>query len=249
MGIIFLLAPIGVVFVFAFSISPFADFPPERLSLIWFRELFASDNLMRALSISLWIAACTTMLSVLIGASAALALARGNLPGAQFLTTLAMSPLILPAILVGLGLFQTFALLGIGRPVWGPIIGHTLIATPYVIRTTLAVLENFDIHLEDAARSLGASPLQAFLEITLPLIKPGVAAGGIFAFIVSFDQFPISLFLAAPGTETFPIALYNHLRFALDGTIAAASVISILLACAAVLVLDRTVGLEHRGKL
>jgi len=112
-----------------------------------------------------------------------------------------------------------YVLLDVGRPMWGLVAGHTLLTIPYVVRTTLAVLHNFDLRLEEAARNLGASPARTFFEVTLPLIKPGVLAGAIFAFIVSFDQFPVSLFLVSPGSETLPIVLFNYLKFDLDGTI------------------------------
>jgi putative spermidine/putrescine transport system permease protein len=117
------------------------------------------------------------------------------------------------------------------------------------MRTVLAVLANFDRSLEEAARGLGATPAQAFREVTLPLIRPGVIAGCLFAFIVSFDQFPVSLFLVSPGNETLPIAMFNYLRFDFDGTIAAASTVSILLAVALVLGIERTIGLQEYAKL
>ena len=115
------------------------------------------------------------------------------------------------------------------------IVGHTLVAVPYVLRTTLAVLANFDRRIEEAAAVLGAGPVRVFFEVTLPLIRPGVIAGGIFAFIVSFDQFPISLFLVPPKGETLPVVLFNYMRFDLDGAIAAASMVSILMALGVVL--------------
>jgi putative spermidine/putrescine transport system permease protein len=160
-----------------------------------------------------------------------------------------LSPLMLPAILTGLALFQTYVLLDVGRPLWGLVLGHTLVSIPYVLRTTLAVLQNFDARLEEAARNLGAGPLRTYFEVTLPLTKPGVMAGAVFAFIVSFDQFPVSLFLVSPGRETLPITLFNYLKFDLDGTIGAASVVSILLAVLVVIGLDRTVGLRSYAKL
>ena len=135
-------------------------------------------------------------------------------------------------------------LAGIGRPVWGLVAGHTLVAVPYVLRTTLAVLQNFDRRVEEAAAMLGAPPARVFFEVTLPLIRPGVIAGGIFAFIVSFDQLPISLFLVVPGGETLPVVLLNYIRFDLDGAIAAASMVSIVLALSAVLLLERIIGLR-----
>ena len=120
---------------------------------------------------------------------------------------------------------------------------------PYVLRTTLAVLQNFDRRVEEAAAMLGAPPARVFFEVTLPLIRPGVIAGGIFAFIVSFDQLPISLFLVVPGGETLPVVLLNYIRFDLDGAIAAASMVSIVLALSAVLLLERIIGLRAYVRL
>ena len=247
--LVFLLAPIAVVVVFALNPTPFIQFPPVGVSLRWFEKFFASRDFMQALGFSLEVAVLTTMAATLLGASAALALARGNLPGTRLIVATMLSPLMLPAILTGLALFQTYVLLDVGRPTWGLVAGHTLVTLPYVVRTTLAVLHNFDLRLEEAARNLGASPTCTFFEVTLPLIKPGVLAGSIFAFIVSFDQFPVSLFLVSPGNETLPVTLFNYLKFDLDGTIGAASVVSILLAFLVVIGLDRTVGLRSYVKL
>ncbi|MCL6639948.1 MAG: ABC transporter permease [Candidatus Rokubacteria bacterium] len=240
----FLLLPIAIVAAFAVNPTPFIQFPPVGVSLRWFQKFLASRDFMEALRLSLVVAAVVAALATALGATAALALARGRLPGARLLTVAFLSPLMLPAILTGLGLFQLFVLLDAGRPLWGLVAGHVLVTIPYVIRTTLAVLANFDRSLEEAARNLGATPARTFFEVTLPLIRPGVLAGAIFAFIVSFDQFPVSLFLVSPGQETLPITLFNYLKYDLDGTIAAASMVSILLSVLVVLVLDRTVGLR-----
>lgn len=245
----FLLLPIAVVGVFALNPTPYIAFPPEGVTLRWFEKFFASPDFMGAFWLSLKVALAVLVLSVLIGGAAALALARGNLPGSRVLTALFMSPLMLPAILTGLSLFQLYLLLDIGRPVWGLIMGHTLVAVPYVLRTTLAVLHNFDRRLEEAAAALGASPLRVFFEITLPLIRPGVFAGGIFAFIVSFDQFPISLFLVPPKGETLPVVLFNYMKFDLDGAIAAASMVSILMAVTVVMLIEKVIGLKAYVKL
>ena len=247
--VLFLLLPIAIVAVFAVNPTPFIQFPPVGVSLRWFEKFFASRDFMQAIQLSLTVAAVVAVLATTLGATAALALARGRLPGVRALTAVFLSPLMLPAILTGLALFQLYVLLDVGRPVWGLVVGHVLIAIPYVLRTTLAVLHNFDRGLEEAARNLGASPARTFVEVTLPLIRPGVLAGAIFAFIVSFDQFPVSLFLVAPGRETLPITLFNYLKYDLDGTIAAASMVSILLSVAVVLVLDRTVGLRTYVRL
>jgi putative spermidine/putrescine transport system permease protein len=247
--IAFLLMPIAIVGVFALNPTPFIAFPPVGISLRWFVKFFTSADFMNSLVLSLQVAAVVVVLSTVVGALCALAIARGNLPGARLLTALFLSPLMLPTILTGLALFQVFMLSGIGRPVWGLVIGHSIVAVPYVLRTTLAVLHNFDRGVEEAAASLGAPPWRVFFEVTLPLIRPGVLAGAIFAFIVSFDQFPISLFLVVPNGETLPVVLFNYIRFDLDGAIAAASMVSIFLALAVVVLLERTIGLRSYVRL
>lgn len=247
--VVFLLAPIVIVGVFAFNPTPYISFPPVGVTLRWFAKFLGNADFMNSLWLSLRIAVVVLVLATVIGAAAALAIARGNLRGARLLTSFFLSPLMLPAILTGLALFQLLMLAGLGRPVWGLVVGHTLVAVPYVLRTTLAVLHNFDRRVEEAAAALGASPLRVFFEVTLPLIRPGVIAGGIFAFIVSFDQFPISLFLVLPKGETLPIVLFNYLRFDLDGAVAAASMVSVLMALAVVVLLDRLIGLKTYVKL
>jgi len=247
--LVFIVAPIGIIFVFAVNPVPYIDFPPSGFSLTWFKQFFSSDIFMNSLWLSIRVALIVTVLAVLFGATASLAIARGNLPGSRLITSLVLSPLMLPAILTGLALFQAYMFIDVGRPLWGLIMGHVLVTTPYVVRTTLAVLHNFDTRMEEAATSLGASPIRVYFEVTLPLIKPGVIAGGIFAFIVSFDQFPVSLFLIGPGNETLPITLFNYLKFEMDGRIAAASVVSIMISFVVVIGIDRTVGLRSYGKM
>jgi putative spermidine/putrescine transport system permease protein len=247
--VFFLLLPIAIIAVFALNPTPYIAFPPVGVSLRWFAKFFASPDFMNSLWLSLRVAAVVVVLATVVGALAALAIARGNVPGARLLTAAFLSPLMLPAILTGLALFQVFMLAGIGRPLWGLVVGHTLVAVPYVLRTTLAVLHDFDRRIEEAAAVLGAPPARVFREVTLPLIRPGVMAGGIFAFIVSFDQFPISLFLVVPNGETLPVVLFNYIRFDLDGAIAAASMVSIALALVVVFALERLIGLRAYVKL
>lgn len=247
--LVFLLAPIAIVAVFALNPTPYISFPPTGITLRWFEKFFTSGEFMGAFWLSLKVAVIVLVLSMLIGGLCALGLARGNLPGSRVLTAFFMSSLMLPAILTGLALFQLYLLSGIGRPVWGLVMGHTLVAVPYVLRTTLAVLHNFDRRIEEAAAVHGAPPWRVFYEVTLPLIQPGVVAGGIFAFIVSFDQFPISLFLVLPKGETLPVVLFNYMKFDLDGAIAAASMVSILMAVSVVVLLEKVIGLKAYVKL
>jgi putative spermidine/putrescine transport system permease protein len=245
----FLLVPVLIVICFAVNPEPFIAFPPTGLSLRWFAKFFASRDFMAAFWLSLWLGFATVVIAGVLGTLAALALARGRFAGRGFLVQVFLSPIVLPSILTGFALFQLAMVTGIGRSIWILLAGHLVVATPYVLRTVLAVLANFDRGLEEAARNLGATPAAAFREVTLPLIRPGVIAGGLFAFIVSFDQFPVSLFLVSPGQETLPIAMFNYLRFDFDGTIAAASCVSIALAILLVFGIERTVGLQEYTRL
>jgi putative spermidine/putrescine transport system permease protein len=212
-------------------------------------KFVTSRDFMSAFGLSLTLGVATVVIAGTMGTLASLALLRSNLPGRRALMGVFLSPIVLPTILTGFALFQLAMVSGVGRNAWILLAGHVVVATPYVMRTVLAVLANFDRSLEEAARGLGATPAQAFREVTLPLIRPGVIAGCLFAFIVSFDQFPVSLFLVSPGNETLPIAMFNYLRFDFDGTIAAASTVSILLAVALVLGIERTIGLQEYAKL
>jgi putative spermidine/putrescine transport system permease protein len=240
----FLAAPIILIIISAFNQSPFMEFPPPGFTLRWFNKFFSRTDLMSGLWLSLEVAALVTLISAVIGTACALAIDRGKLPGSRHIASLVMMPLILPAILTGLGLFQILMLTGIGRPLWVMVLGHTVVALPYVVRTTLAVLGQQDRGVEDAAAVLGASPVRILFEVTLPLAKSGIFAGSLFAFLTSFDQFPISLFLAGPGTNTLPIALMNYIDYELDGAIAVASLLSITFALITVLLLERLIGLN-----
>lgn len=247
--LVFLLAPVLLVLAFAINPDPFLAFPPSGFSLRWFAKFLGSRDFMAAFGLSFALGAATVVIAGTVGTAAALALARGGLPGARFLTAVFLSPIMLPSILTGFALFQLSMVLDLGRNIPMLLAGHCVVATPYVIRTVLAVLANFNLSIEEAARNLGAGPATTFREITLPLIRPGVIAGVLFAFIVSFDQFPVSLFLVSPGQETLPIAMFNYLRFDFDGTIAAASTVSILLAILLVLGIERSIGLQEYAKL
>jgi len=245
----FLLLPIVVVILFAFNSAEFIVFPPEGFSLRWFHKFFTDPDFMGSFFRSLKLAFLTVIVSTGVGTMAAIAIVRGKIPGARFLSALFLSPLMLPAILTGLALFQFYVIIEAGRTFWGLLIGHIVVTIPYVIRTSTTVLYNFDISIEEAAMNLGAGPWDTFRHVTLPLIRPGVIAGSIFAFIVSFDQFPVSLFLVNPGENTLPIHLFNYLKYSFDPTVAAASTVSIAMSITVVLVLEFTVGLQEYVRL
>jgi len=189
------------------------------------------------------------VVSTVLGTAAALFLARSRFVGHAALRAFFLSPVVLPGVVVGFALY-TYAFfitsgMGVSRTIWGLWIGHILYSTPYVIGTVGASLATFDVSLEEAARSLGASPMRAFRKVTFPNIAQGVQAGSIFAFIVSFGQFEVSLFLSAPNSEPLPIAMYNSVRYKFEPDAAAAGIFAITLVIASVLLTNRLVNIRR----
>jgi len=243
---VFLLAPIAIVVVAAFNSGEYLRFPPEGFSLRWFSKFLASEPFVRSFWFSLKLASLVTLLSTVAGGMAAFFVVRHARRSRDFLRLLLVAPLQLPAILTGIALLIFFYSVGIGtRGMTGLLIGHTVVSLPYVFLMVSSVLLRFDRTLEEAARSLGASPWVTFRRVTLPLVQGGVVSGALFAFITSFDQFPISLLLVSVGNTTLPIQLFDYLRFSFDPTAAAASTVSIALSVAVVWLIHRLVGLEQ----
>lgn len=242
-----LLLPVVIVVLAGLNSGDHLTFPPEGLSLRWIFAFFESSAFLDAYVFSLWLAVVTMVISTVIGTMAAILLTRVAFPGRNLLRAYFLSPLILPGIVLGLALYVFYISSGWGlaRTMPGLIIGHVLVTCPYVIGTVSAALFNFDVTLEEAARSLGAGPWKAFRKVTLPNIGPGVAAGAIFAFIVSFGQFDVSLFLSTPNYTPLPIALYISLRYTFEPTAAAAGIFAIALVVISVLITSRLINIRR----
>jgi putative spermidine/putrescine transport system permease protein len=240
-----ILGPIAVVILVSFSPTDFFAFPPRGLSLRWFREFFALPSMRAAFLLSLEIALASSLLATGLGLSACLVLARRRGPLVALLNGLFLSPLVFPTIIIGVALLLAFRQLRI--PILpGLILAHVLIGTPYCIRSILTSLQAFDVSLEEAGQSLGAGPIRTFLLITLPLIRPGLISGWLFAFIVSFGELNTALFLTGPGVTTLPIEIFAYLQF--QGSqlvIAAASTLQVCLIVVLVLCIERVVGLAR----
>jgi len=242
---VFLLAPIVIVILSAFNAGEYLRFPPQGFSLRWFVRFAESASFVRAFEFSLHLAVYVTLASTVLGTMGALFIVRHARRVRDALRLLLIAPLQFPAILTGIALLIFFYATGIGTRGMRPLfIGHTLVTIPYVFLTVSTVLVTFDRSLEEAARSLGAGPFRTFWRITLPIIKGGIISGALFAFITSFDQFPISLLLISVGNTTLPIALFDYLRFSFEPTAAAVSTLSVLLSVGIVIVIQRLVGLE-----
>lgn len=207
--------------------------------------MLQDPDFLDALQLSLLLAFSATVVSMALGIPAAFALTRGHFLGQSFLKELVLSPLIFPALVTGLALLQLLSKLGSDDARLNLLIGHVVVTAPYVIRTAVTSLQLVDINLEDAARTLGASRLRTFWRVTLPQIAPGVAAGGLFAFMVSFDNYPVSMWLANSEYSPVPLVLMRQLVMVFDPSVPTMSTIVIILALIGVLVLERLVGLRR----
>jgi putative spermidine/putrescine transport system permease protein len=242
--LLFLLLPVLVSIGMAFDgRSYLGAFPPTSLSLKWFRNFFASDYYLTGLHTSVIIACVASMISMVIGALAAFGLERSDFRGRDFLIAIFLAPLVVPGVILGFGLLLFFSSFGFPQGLPRLIAGHVLITFPFCVRSTLAGLVGIRKSLSEAAMSLGANERQAFWDITLPLARTGIMAGGIFAFAISMDDVVVSLFLADPDTYTLPIALIGMMRANFDLTIAAASLVLLALSGLVTWLLARSVGL------
>jgi putative spermidine/putrescine transport system permease protein len=231
-----MIAPIVVVALLSFSSASYLTFPPPAFGVRWYRTYLESRDWLAATWLSIEVGGAVVVVSTVLGTAAALGLAR--LPRfAQMLATgLILSPLVVPGIIVAIGVYYAFARYGlVGTPA-GLVLAHTCLAVPFVVTSVGTSLAGFDRRLEMASLSLGASPLGTFWQVTLPLIRPGVIVGALFAFITSFDELIVALFLSGANAVTLPRRMWEDLRYALDPTIAAVSTLTILVTVVPLLV-------------
>jgi putative spermidine/putrescine transport system permease protein len=225
---VFLMLPLVIVFPLSISSANYLQFPPPGLSWRWFASYFNSASWIRATVVSIEVACMTAAVSVLLGIPLAFYLARSRL---QFMAAvvdkLVVSPLIIPSIVTAIAVYSEFAPYQMIGTKTGLVLGHTVIALPFVVVLVLAALRTFDFSLEDAAMGLGADRLRAVLYVTLPQIRTGILAGTFFSFMASFDDLLISLYLSG-ATMTLPRKTFENIMFAIDPTIAAVSVLQIL---------------------
>lgn len=245
-ALVVLLLPVVIVVLAGLTAGEYLTFPPQGLSLRWVFAFLNSDTFFRAYEFSLGLAAVTMIISTTIGTMASIYLTRSKFSGVTTMRGLFMSPIILPGIVLGLSLYVFYVStdIGLARTFWGLLVGHVLVTCPFVIATVSASLVGFDQSLEEAARSLGAGPLRAFRLITLRIISPAVGAGSIFAFIISFGQFDLSLYLGTPNLTGLPYAMYISLRYKFEPTAAAAGIFAILLVIVSMVFTSRLVNLR-----
>src|ERR1051326_917474 len=244
-----ILAPLVLVVWLSFFSNEILSLPPEGYSLRWYGALGAQRQFVSGFQLSALVALASTAAGLLVTLPAAFALTRAPLPGREAILHALMSPLIVPALVVGAGLylalieFEVITSLPVTGSVFGFAAGHLLLTIPWSLRLLTANLAGIDPAIEDAALSLGATPLVTAMKVTLPLIWPGVVAAALFSFVVSFGNIEVSLFLVQPGQTTLPIAILQYLEWKVDPTVAAVSALQIALVAAALLITDRFVSL------
>ncbi|MBY6265377.1 ABC transporter permease [Azospirillum sp. 412522] len=241
----FLLAPILIVCAVAFTSQGYLSLPTEGLSLRWFRAIGDNPEFIRAFKDSLLLGAVSSTLAILVAVPAALAIARHQFFGREAIQALFLSPLMVPHIVLGIAFLRFFTMIGLGGTFAGLVLSHVIIILPFALRLILAASTGMDRAVENAAASLGASSWTCFRRVTLPLILPGVASGWVLAFINSFDEVTMTVFIASPETTTLPVRLFLYIQDNIDPLVAAVSAVLIFLTVAAMLVLDRVYGLER----
>jgi putative spermidine/putrescine transport system permease protein len=245
-AIVFLLAPTIIVLLTSLTSSVSLRFPPPGFSLRWYWALLEADQMQRAAWNSLVVAFWTTGLSVVLGTAGALGIARTRSRLVRGLDTLFMSPLVLPALSFGFAALIFVHQLGLRPNIPFLVLGHVIVCVPFVLRTTLAALTQLDAALLDASYSLGASWWRTFRRVTLPLIGRGIGAGAFLAFMASFDNVPVSLFLADERTEVLPIHLWQQIETNLDVRTAAASGLIVIFTLGLMLLAERLAGLTRQ---
>lgn len=243
--LVFLALPIVVVIPSALSAGSTLSFPPQGLSLRWFRNVVDKPEFVRAFGVSLGIALVATALSLTLGTLAAMGLVRHRFPGRDLLQLAFVAPLIFPAIVYGVAMLMVLGPLRLTRTSLGLVLAHVVITLPYVVRTVSATLTGVDRRFEESAAILGAGPWRTFRHVTFPLIRPGLIAGATFSLIVSFDEFTVSLFLTGPDLMTLPLEIYHYTEFTIDPTIAAISTVLIVLSVLTIVLIERFLGFER----
>jgi putative spermidine/putrescine transport system permease protein len=245
-ALVFLIAPTLIVLITSFTASQSLKFPPEHFSLRWYAALWDADQMQRAAWNSLVIAFWTTLISVVLGTAASLAIARSRSKLVRAADVLFMSPLLLPALAFGFAALIFINKLGFTPSILFLVLGHVIVCVPFVLRTTLAALSQLDPALLEASESLGGSSWMTFRRVTLPLISSGVGAGAFLAFMASFDNVPVSLFLADERTEVLPIHLWQQIETNLDVRTAAASGLIVIGTLLLMLAAEKLAGLTQQ---
>lgn len=238
----FIFVPLLIIFLVSFSGDDYLTFPPSSWSLRWYEAVLSNADFINGLRNSVIIAAIVMVLSILIGLPTAFALARMRFRGRDFLQTFVLSPLILPTIVLGLGILIIFFRIGLVATYTGLVMAHLTLTLPFTVRILQTTIANLPTDAEDAAMTLGASPLQTFLRVTLPQLGPGLIGAAAISAILSFDEIVLSLFIVGPNLSTLPVEIYRYVDERTDPMVAVMAVVLIVVSLAIVVLVERTVG-------
>jgi putative spermidine/putrescine transport system permease protein len=236
--LVFLILPVLIIIPLSFGAQKYLEFPPKGFSLQWYKSFFTSYNWTMATWTSFKIAFFVTILATLLGTLAAFYFVRTDFKGKEFLYGLMLSPMIMPVIILAIAIYFFFAKLKLIGSLTGLVVAHTILAVPFVIVIVTATLQGFDISLEKAAMNLGAGRLRTFFKITFPLIRPGVLTGALFAFLTSFDEVIIAIFISGTTANTLPKKMWDSLTMETDPTITAIATMLIFLTVALLLIIE-----------
>lgn len=242
----FVLAPLLISLTISFSEGPFATFPPKGFTLSWYQQILSDPEFLAAMALSLALALASTLIALLVGIPASLGIVRGvNIPGMYWIEALLLSPLLLPVLITGLALLQFTTWTQITYSTVNMGIGYVVVGIPYIIRTVVTSLKLVNYSLEEAAMTLGANKVMAFIKVTLIQITPGIMAGALFCFMISLDNLTISIWFSNAEINPLPIYMMKKMESVFDPSIAAMAGVMLLVGTAVVVLLEKLVGLRR----
>lgn len=232
--IVFLVAPLFAIAVISFSASRYLEFPPEHFSLRWYETAFHDSSWLSALATSIAVAVPAAIIATALGTLAAFGFVRSQFLGKSALLAVSLSPMVTPGIVFAVGSYFLFARLGLLETRTALVLAHAALALPVTLISVAAALGAVDPRLEQSARTLGARPADAAWRVTMPIIRPAVFSGAVLAFVTSFDEPVVSLFVAGTRTVTLPKRMWDGIQYEIDPTAAAVSTMLIVVAIGAV---------------
>jgi putative spermidine/putrescine transport system permease protein len=240
-----LLLPLFIVVAISFTAGAAVDFPPSGLSLRWFDYIAHRPEFVSGAVNSLILAAVSTVVALALGTLAALGMVRYRFPGKGVLEALFLAPLVVPSLIIGVSLLYMFSEIGFRDSFQRLVLAHLILTIPYTIRSVSATLYGLDPSYEEVSRVMGAGPWRTFREILLPMLRPGIVVAALFAFIVSFGNFNVSIFLINGNTVTLPVRIFTYLGFQFDPSIAAISTVLLVITIGVLAIAERTIGLTR----
>lgn len=244
LALAYLVLPLVVIVGASLTTTSYLAFPPQGLTLHWYKVMIEDPSYVAAFTTSTLLALAATAVGIVLAVPASLALARYAFPGRGALSAMLLSPLVLPYVVLGAALLQYGAAIGLVRSFAALLVGHVIIVMPFVLRSILPLLTPEQRALEEASADLGARPVTTFFLVVLPQIRSGIVAGGLLAFISSWINVELSIFNTTSELNTIPVKMFNYVQYTIDPTIAAVSAITIVVAAAAIILIDLLIGLD-----